>query len=215
MGQRNKRVIGPLVFCVAGWALAVAATAGRADEVQVAAACPSPQEAARVREFYADQDPLPATFIAARRLKMPEALVAASLGSKQVRGVAGKHFRDIWASMADWDEAIFLVMKGGHVFEIMGPVHSGKDSTESSYFNLDYGVGGAGGHLRPDRIGSVYAINLSSGKGDMRGVAFYGADGEQAFAVYLGSEGKVPDHLKPRFDETWDLMAGMEPACSE
>ena len=178
-----------------------------------AAACASAEQVDQVRAFYAASEAPPATFQATGRLGLTEGIIASALPPDKAMGVSGQHFRDIWASLQDWGIVTLLILKGGNVFEIQGPVRPGKDSTISNYFNLEYGVGGAGGHLRPDLLGSIYAIALNSSKGNIRGVAFYDAVGDSPFAVYMREDEEITAERQAAFEKTWDLMAGLERAC--
>ncbi len=201
-----------LASLVAGALQLLALTAMAAEPTRVAA-CATPAQTDQVRAFYQAAETPPATFQATRPLGLPEGIIASALPPQQAMGVPGRHFRQIWASLLDWGNVTLLIMKGGNVFEIQGPVHPGKDSTTSRFFNLEYGVGGAGGHLRPDLLASIYAIAFSSSKGNMRGVAFYDAAGDSPFAVYMREEGPLEEERQAAFQKTWDLMAQMERAC--
>lgn len=186
-----------------------------AAENQPAARCASPGEADRVRTYYADQEKAPATLMAARRLGIPEAVVATSLPADLVYSIGGAHFREVWKTMEAWEDATFIVTKGAHVFEIQGPVHAGEDSTRSKFFNLEYGVGGVGGHLRPDTIASIHAVSMRYDDGDTLGIVFADETGDSPFAVYLTRESEPPNPAKRElFGETWELVRSKPPACN-
>ena len=187
-----------------------------AAESQPPARCATPDEARRVQEYYAEQERAPATLMASRRLEMPIAVVATSLPDDQVRSIGGEHFREIWKTMESWDDATVIITKGAHVFEIMGPVHAGKDSTRSKFFNLDYGVGGAGGHLRPDTVASIHVVSLRYDDADTLGVVFADEHGESPFAVYLTRENESRNADKlATFRATQELAAARPAVCDQ
>lgn len=185
-------------------------------EGQPAPRCATAEEAQQVRDYYAQQESPPATLMAARRMEIPEAVVATSLSDDDVRSIGGEHFRAVWKTMENWEDATIIVTKGAHVFEIMGPVHKGEDSKRSKFFNLDYGVGGTGGHLRPDTVAAVHAVNTQNDERDTLGVFFTGEDGESAFAVYLSRENEPANLAKrEKFQETWDLVGSKPRVCRQ
>jgi hypothetical protein len=131
-----------------------------------------------------------------------------------VVSIAGAHFRDVWKTLESWDDATFIVTKGAHVFEIQGPVHAGKDSTRSKFFNLDYGVGGVGGHLRPDTVAAIHAVSLQHDDRSTLGVVFTDAAGKSPFAIYITRENEAPDEAKKAlFKVTRDLMMTKPRVC--
>lgn len=174
--------------------------------------CPSNADRARVASLYA-ASPVPPPFMAAGQLGLPEGVVASSLPSSLALGVEGRHFPEIWRSLQTWDQALTLVLKGGNVFEIHGPIPPGEPSTRSQYFNLKNDGGGLGGHLRPDLIGAIYAVNLTGREGPMRGLTFVDQKGEGVFGVYLPEGRDPPPALVAQFQRTWDLMAAMPRLC--
>jgi len=116
---------------------------------------------------------------------LTEAQVLAALPAERRVGIAGDGFHAVWARLVGWNDAVFIVRKAGHVFEIHGKVHSGEPSKVSKYFNLDDAGAGVTGHLRPDLVAAIYAAELPGREGPERGVLFYDRDGQLAFEVYV------------------------------
>ena len=120
---------------------------------------------------------------------------------------SGRH----WGS---WGSATVVILKGGHVFEVHGPVPAGAPSTKSQFFNLKAEAVGLGGHVRPDLIGAIYAIDIVSAQGPVRGVTFLDAAGEGIFGVYL-PEGAEPSPAQlAQFEKTRGIIRSMARACN-
>lgn len=196
------------IIAAAGFlGLPVVATAGDAP-----ALCATAAQKALIAPLYA-ANPVPAPFMAAIKLGLPEAVIASALPVAQATGVSAAEFGKVWASLQGWDEALTLVLKGGSVFEIHGRVPPGEPSTRSAFFNLKAADAGLGGHLRPDLLGAIYAINLVGPEGPMRGVAFMDQKGEGVFGVYLPESSQPSAGLVAQFDRTQALMAAMPRLC--
>ncbi len=116
---------------------------------------------------------------------LTEAQVLAALPAERRVGIAGEGFHAVWTQLVGWNDAVFIVRKAGHVFEIHGKVHPGEPSKVSKYFNLDDAGAGVTGHLRPDLVAAIYAAELPGREGLERGVLFYDGDGQLAFEVYV------------------------------
>lgn len=191
--------------CVFG--LPAFATAG-----ETPALCATAAQKALIAPLYAG-NPVPAPFMAARKLGLPEAVIASALPVVQATGVSAAGFSKVWESLQGWDQALTLVLKGDNVFEIHGRVPPGAPSTRSAFFNLKAADAGLGGHLRPDLLGAIYAVNLDGPEGPMRGVAFMDQQGEGVFGVYLPESREPSAALVAQFDKTQALMAAMPRLC--
>jgi len=201
-----------LMLCAGALATTIWSTHALADG---AAPCATPEQSAVVAQLYAN-GPAGLPFQAAMKLQVPESVVLSSLDSKRSVGVAGGEFAKIWESLTTWPEAMTFIVKGGQMFEIAGPVPGGKPSTRSRFFNLDHGGHGIGGHLRPDLVSAMYAIDLAGGEGPVRGVVFLDAQGESIFSVFVPtaeSEDKSPSPANARFEQTRALMAALPQVC--
>jgi putative heme iron utilization protein len=174
--------------------------------------CATPEQAQKVREAYA-KPPAPPPFMAAPKLGLPEAIVLSALSADQVVGVPGSEFAKVWESLQGWDRALTLVLKAGHVFEIHGPIMPGEPSRTSQFFNLEYPKAGLGGHLRPDLIAAIYAINLQGREGPIRGVTFLDAKGDNAFNVFLPESQEPTAAEITQFEKTRALMAALPRFC--
>lgn len=188
-------------------AIPAVATAGDA-----AALCATSEQKVLIAPLYA-ANPVPAPFMAARKLGLPEAVIASALPVAQATGVSAAEFGKVWESLQGWDQALTLVLKGDNVFEIHGRIPPGAPSTRSAFFNLKADSAGLGGHLRPDLLGAIYAVNLNGPEGPMRGVTFMDQRGEGVFGVYLPESSKPSPALVAQFDRTQALMAAMPRFC--
>ncbi len=70
------------------------------------------------------------------------------------------------------------------------------------------------GICAPDKIGAIYAIDIVSAQGPVRGVTFLDAAGEGIFGVYLpeGAE-PSPAQLK-QFEKTRAVISSLARACN-
>jgi putative heme iron utilization protein len=206
-----------LKHCLLGIALCLPAFANAADQpmgaTPAAAGCASAADAARVAAAYAAK-PAPMPFVAAMQLKLPESTIAAALPAGMSVGVDGSNFRAIWDSLAAWqDEAVFLVMKGGNVFEIHSKVAKGEPSTKSKFFNL--GAAAFSGHLRPDLVASIHGLQLPGREGFVRAFFFYDEQGANLFSVIPGGEGQEPSARQlADFEATWKLVKSLPQRCA-
>jgi putative heme utilization carrier protein HutX len=175
--------------------------------------CAAAADAARVVAAYSS-GPAPLTYQAAAQLKLSEAVIASAIPTEKAVGTTGAGFVSIWESLSHWDGALFLIMKDGSILEITSAVSTGTPSTKSKFFNLGH-EGAVSGHLRPDLISSIYALQLPAREGFTRGVMFYDGKGENVFGVFVGGEGKEPSAAQlAQFKATWDLIAGMPRVCA-
>ncbi len=178
--------------------------------------CASPEQAAKVSEAYkASPGGLP--FMVNKQLGLTESQVVSALPQGQAIGVATSEFAKVWDTLTKWEHGVVLVVTGGQVLEIHGPIKSGAPSTRSKNFNLSTDGDGMSGHLRPDLLSAIYAISLP-GKDDnkTRGVMFMDAEGKSAFGVFMPTEAKPLTQAQiAQFDATWDAMKGMPSACAK
>ncbi|MCB2108390.1 MAG: hypothetical protein KDE14_11855 [Rhodobacteraceae bacterium] len=151
----------------------------------------------------------------ARMLKLPEEVVTSAMPADQAVGVAGTAFAQVWETIPAWGETLFLVIKGGNVFEIHSAAMPGKASERSNFYNLEAGAP-LGGHLRPDLLNSIYAVVTPGERGGTtRGVVFYGPGGESMFAAFVGGEGgEAGAEQTAAFDKTLAAMKALPRACS-
>ena len=174
--------------------------------------CASPEQAAMVQALYATA-PVPPTFMAATKLGIPEALVASAISGKQVVGTTGAGFEAVWKSLQEWDDATVVVLKGGFVLEVRGRIPGGAPSAKSKFFNLKQDGAGLGGHLRPDLVGAIYAVDLVGAEAPLRGVTFLDATGEGIFGVYLPEGANPKPALVAQFEKTRAVIAALPRAC--
>ena len=174
--------------------------------------CATPEQATPVRALYATAK-VPPTFMAAAKLGIPEALVASAIAGQQAIGTTGAGFEAVWNSLQDWADATVVLLKSGYVFEVRGRIPAGAPSTKSQFYNLKQDGAGLGGHLRPDLVGAIYAVDLAGAQGPLRGVTFLDAAGEGIFGVYLPEGAEPKPALAAQFEKTRALIAGLPRVC--
>jgi putative heme iron utilization protein len=175
--------------------------------------CASPEQAATVQALYATA-PVPPTFMAAAKLGLPEAVVASAISGKQVVGTTGAGFDAVWKSLQEWDDATVVVLKADFVLEVRGRIPGGAPSTKSQYFNLKQDGAGLGGHLRPDLVGAIYAVDLAGAQAPLRGLTFLNAAGEGIFGIYVPEGANPNPALVAQFEKTRAVIAGLPRVCS-
>ena len=154
----------------------------------------------------------------AQRLKMPEALVVSAFPAERAMGTTGEAFHEVWTRLNTLDDAMLLLLKGGHVFEIRGSVPPGTPSTRSKYFNIGYAEENSGlsGHLRPDLVSAIYAFVLPGERGGtVRSVFFYGGSGNSDFGIIVAAgEDESTAAKRAVFDEIWAVIEASPRVCS-
>lgn len=171
---------------------AVMAQAGQA--VELCSASPA-ADRARVAELFAKGPPGPLfSETAGEALGLPGTAVLALLPDEVQANTSGTHFPAIWKSLEAWPDALFLIPKDGHIFEVRDRVRHGEQSTRSRFFNLATDGPGLSGHLRPDLIGAIVAIDTAGRDGPIRGITFHDLQGAYVFGVYVPTKhGETPD----------------------
>jgi putative heme iron utilization protein len=176
--------------------------------------CASEQQTKEIADFYGQKPGLLPALVA-RDMGINEMIVASALPADQATGTSGSAFNDVWSKLTDLEWAMTLVLKGGHVFEILGPVKGGEPSKRSNYFNLS-GDEHFGAHLRPDLLSAIYAYSIPNAEGGkLLAVSFYGQSGESDFSIVLTAEGRTPsDADKAKFDELVAFIKSQPPVCA-
>lgn len=194
-----------LVLALCG---ALAAEQAAADSL-----CATPQQTQQIREFYRN-NAMTMPVIASRKLELPEALVVSGLPPEQAVSAPGKDFAEIWGAMTQWKEAVFLIMKGPNVFEVLSGIGKAERSKTSAYTNVEY-VHPLRGHLRPDLYESIYAVSLPGKDGEAaRGILFYDAQGASVFGAFMSGDISPPASELAKFDEVMKLMRTKSPVCA-
>jgi putative heme iron utilization protein len=180
---------------------------------QSSALCADASQGRQIQAAFAKENP-PALHQAAAALSLPEALIVSGLGAERAYGIGGEYFTRVWKMLESWQTAVVVVMKGGHVFETHGPIQPGEPSKRSKFFNLHGHQDGMSGHLRPDLVGSIYAISLPAKDETLRGILFYDAQGDIAFGVYVPGEGATPPPaLIAQFEATRKEISALPAIC--
>jgi heme iron utilization protein len=198
------------------FAVLIAASAA-AQSQNTASACATSEQAAKVRVLFSGESS-PAPFQAAAKLEIPESIVLSSLSPERSIGVPGSEFERVWASLNTWPDAVVLISKGGHIFEIAGPIPTGEPSKRSKFFNLKHGPSGVAGHLRPDLISAIYAVDYVGGEGPLRGFIFLDLDGQSVFSVFVpkaDEKTQQPSPANAEFEKTRALLAAMPQVCPQ
>lgn len=174
--------------------------------------CATPEQAVKVREAYATPPASP-TFMVAGKLGLSEAVVLSALAGTEATGTTGASFPKVWESLQAWPDATTVLVKGGSVFEVRGRIPPGEPSGKSAFYNLRQEGAGLAGHLRPDLLGAIYAVELAGAQGPLRGVTFVDLAGESLFGIYLPEGAADRPELLAAFARTRTLFAALPQAC--
>ncbi len=195
-------------------ALLAAAMTGMAGSVTAEIVCASDEQQQQVRAYYATS-PGVVPSIASRRLGLPEALLISALPAEQAVMTSGAAFYEVWAEMADWEQATFMIMKGLNVFEIVSPIGAGAPSQTSQYWNIEY-VHPVRGHLRPDLYAGVAAVVLprEADGVTLRGVLVFDDAGDLVFGAFISGDGPPPpDSEIAKFDRVMAMIREKPALC--
>lgn len=178
--------------------------------------CASPEQAKKVQAAY-QEVPGRLPFMVNKTLGLTEAQVASALPPDQAMGVPNTQFAQVWDSLSKWENAVVLILAGGHTIEVYGPIHKGEPSTRSKNFNLAAEGAGMSGHLRPDLVSAIYAVTIPGKDGaKTRGVMFMDGEGKAAFSAFLPSEGAPLSAAQiAQFEATWTAMKAMPSVCAK
>jgi putative heme iron utilization protein len=187
------------------------ASAAPAATAAPAALCVTASQAAEVRRLLAE--PRANYWGVAGKLSISEAAVLSAVAAERGAATAGDAFLPVWESLRAWPEAVAIVMKGGHVFEVHGKIAAGEPSKVSRYFNLQ-GHEGLSGHLRPDLVAGIYAVELPGRTGPEYGIAFADESGGVAFVVYAPAGDEFTAEGLKAWQATRELIASRAPLCT-
>jgi putative heme iron utilization protein len=220
--------LNDLRLLAAASVVVIIGTMGAAGAADAPAKAPVPQasapmcatvaQAKQVQEQYAaNPGAMPA--VATRTLKLPDAVIASALPPDQVYGTTGAAFVPVWESMMAWDNPVTIVIKSGSVLEIRGKIAKGTPSKVSNYFNVDESGPGLGGHLRPDMVTAIYAVNLptKTANAPLRGILFFDGAGDTVFGVYAAGKNEgspASPALVAQFERTRALVKSMPRICA-
>jgi putative heme iron utilization protein len=203
---------------MAALAAALGAATGAVESARAEDAfCATPQQKAIISKFYASQPGAPPP-MAERTLSIPEQVVVTALPPERAAMTQGEQFAAVWKSLEQWrGSPTFIVTRNGSVLKFPSSVPQHRPHTrDDGLFDFKPTAPGSGleGHLRPELIRGIGAINLP-GRGDAtRAVLFFDAAGQSVFGVYatLVGESQAPQ-LIADFDLTWALIASLPTFC--
>jgi len=175
--------------------------------------CASSEQRQIIQDFLAE-NPGSMPVIAARELKLPEAIVASAYSPDQVASTTGDGFTEVWTAMTHLEEVTVLILKDRDVFEISSLIGLGEPSDTNAFYNLSHD-NPFSGHLRPDLYSSIYAVTVPHGEERFgRGIFFYKPDGEAAFGILVSGRGPSPSNQQiAKFDAIMDMIKHLPSAC--
>ena len=184
-----------------------------ASPVVAANRCANPEQIQQIREFYAEK-PGSMPFTVAKTLGFSAEVVTSSLSADQAISVSAEAFTEVWALMSEWKEAVFVIINGDNIFEVLTGVGAARPSAISDYFNIEYRYP-LRGHLRPDLFASIYAVAIPRNNNKIsRGVLIFDEDGALLFGTYISGNVLSPsDSELAKFNELWALIEAKPSVC--
>ncbi len=175
--------------------------------------CASSEQRQIIQDFLAE-NPSTMPVMAARELKLPEAIVASAYSPDQVTSTTGDAFTDVWTAMTSLEKVTVLIIKDRDVFEISSMIGSGEPSDTNSFYNLSHDYPFSG-HLRPDLYSCIYAVTVPYGEERVgRGIFFYQPNGEAAFGILVSGRGPSPSKEQvAQFDAIRSMIKDLPSAC--
>ena len=138
----------------------------------------------------------------AQKLGLTEAEASLALPDDMVQATDGKHAEAILTALPQWGRVTTIVNSFGSIFEVKAPFPKGK--TAHGYYNL-LSREGLNGHLRLDLISHIGFISKPFRGMESHHIAFFNAEGECVFKVYLGR-----DKARNIFPEQIELFNAMK-----
>lgn len=148
-------------------------------------------------------------------LNLPEATVLSGLPVDQSIAVKSTELPLVWKSLSKWTNALTLISRDGHDFQVNGPVHAGELDDQGKFHLTNVGWGAAG-HINSREIGGIFALSLPT-HSDVRinGVLFTNLEGALSFAVMVPTvNGKPSKTVTSDYYETMALMRTLPKLCS-
>ncbi len=100
----------------------------------------------------------------------------------------GRDFKNIWETMLSWGKVTSIVTNTAMIAEVKGSLSSGKEA--QGYFNLFDSEAPLNGHIRADRIESIFFVSKKVMGMDSHSVQFFTSKGDKVLSVYLGRDEK-------------------------
>jgi putative heme utilization carrier protein HutX len=119
-----------------------------------------------------------------------------ALPTEMRRFAPGTAFVDVMSDVAGWGDVTFIVHSDDGVFEISGPVPSGK--LAQGYYNLS-GRSGLHGHLRHERCAAIAFVERPFFGRPSAVIVFLNTEGGAMFKIFVGRDEKrelLPQQLQ-------------------
>lgn len=200
------------------------AALGLAGHAAAADNCASADDTQVIRHYYAQTRPGAPPPAVARLFRMDETRVVSALEPAQAYGVRSNRllFDEVWKSVDAWgaDTRIGIVFTSGgmHVWNFPSKVPQTQSTSTPIWYDM-YADGGAGvhGHITPQEVDQIWALQLPTREADKftRILGFYDRQGALIVGLYV-SEG-VKD-FDPRavagFERTRELLRSQPRICA-
>lgn len=186
--------------------------------------CASSSQTKKVMAFYTKTRPGAVTPIPARRLNVPEAVIASGVEGTYSVGVRAtpEIVSNVWATIDAWGArtkvGLVLTSEGPHAYDFPSLVPISLPDDGSGFIDMEADGGrGVHGHIFKSTIQSIYAVKLPDNKGGFsRLVSFYGPNGHLVLGVYASKAGGYGDkNAITGFAKSWDLIKSLPRACKK
>lgn len=135
---------------------------------------------------YLSQHPEKPVVFAAQELGVPERDVLRQVENGAVTEVAGQHFSTVMEKAAQWGALTLIVANNTAIIEVGVTIPRG--SYTGTFYNLHEAGNPLGGHIRPDRVDSIFFVSRPFMGKESHSVQFFDHQGFCAFKIYLGRD---------------------------
>lgn len=135
----------------------------------------------------------------AQELEAPLQRVIAALPAEMRLEAPAEDFLRIWEEICEWEKITFMAATSGIILEISCRLPKGK-SGHGMYNLMGKGLP-FGGHVMPEKIASIWFVSKPLFGLESHSVQFFDANGDQAFAIYLGRDAdrRIPPAAREQF----------------
>lgn len=135
----------------------------------------------------------------AQELETPLQRVIAALPAEMRLEAPAEDFLRIWEEICEWEKITFITATSGIILEISCRLPKGKSG--HGMYNLMGKDLPFGGHVMPEKIASIWFVSKPLFGLESHSVQFFDANGDQAFAIYVGRDAdrRIPPDARDRF----------------
>ena len=190
--------------------------------------CASSKQVETVRGFYKDAPASP-PLVVQRATGIAEEVVVSALPKGWAHGVSAENFEAITAMFKDIPGTVqYVVESAGTVTKVFAPITAANDTVldDNWYDLITDGLQESGDglmiHLLPEKLSSIYAIDLPGGKmadgsvreGRTRAIIVFGNDGRSAVGIYITLVADGEPEAVAAFNKIFTFVKSLPSVCA-